>query len=192
MTLPTNAIAIFASGTGSNALALIDYAQKINSPISCLICDNPQAPIVKANIDIPIYVVPFDRNKSEHEKTIEQILAKHQVNWIFLAGYMRILSREFIQKFSDKDRSRIINIHPSLLPQYKGLNAYERSYMNNDSFSGVTIHYVDSGIDTGEIIFQGKFERKNEDKLEDFINRGKKLEHLLYPKILERITNHNY
>ena len=192
MTSLTNGIAIFASDTGSNALALIDYAQKINAPIRCLICDNPNAAIIKADINIPIIVIPYGESKKEHEAKIMEALNKYEVEWIFLAGYMRILSKDFIDHFSNNNHSRIINIHPSLLPHYKGLNAYEKSFFNDDQFSGVTIHYVDAGIDTGEIILQGRFDRDKNDKLDDYIHRGKSLEHILYPQVLERVTRFNY
>lgn len=192
VTSQTKSIAIFASGTGTNALALIKAAKKYKAPIKCLICDHPDAQITKENIDIPIYVIPFEKDKKNHEKKILEVLSQYQINWIFLAGYMRILSSEFINHFSKENTRRIINIHPSLLPKYKGLNAYERSFNNNDNFSGITIHFVDSGIDTGEIIYQGKFERKVGDNLDDFIKRGKELEHILYPQILERVTKLSY
>ena len=191
MISPSN-IAIFASGNGSNAEKLIKKAKDLNYQISCLICDNPKAGILKKNLQIPVHIIPYDSSKNAHENEILNTLRKYQVNWIFLAGYMRILSKNFIDEFSYKDQTQIINIHPSLLPKYRGLNAYEKSYYNGDMESGITIHYVDSGIDTGNIILQGKFKRKENDNLSDFIQRGQELEHTLYPKILERVIKYNY
>lgn len=192
----TKNIAIFASGNGSNAIELIKHAKKLNFTIACLICDNPHAGILKKEIPIPIHLIEKTKSKKEHEREILKTLERYQVNWIFLAGYMRILSEDFIAKFTHKHpthaHSRIINIHPSLLPKYQGLHAYERSFANNDQFGGITIHYVDAGIDTGEMILQGKFERKNEDTITDYIKRGQELEHGLYPKILERVIKYDY
>ena len=187
-----NSIAIFASGNGSNAIKLIECAQSNNKEIACLISDNPNANILKVKLDIPVHLIPYNHSKTKHEEEILKVLKQYDVNWIFLAGYMRILSANFIQRFTHKNKSQIINIHPSLLPKYQGLNAYERSYQNQDQYSGITIHYVDAGIDTGEIIIQGKFERTKADSLQDFIQKGLKLEHTLYPQILMRVFKYNY
>lgn len=181
-----NNIAIFASGTGSNAKVLIDQGLKHGLSITHLICDNPKAQVLKEELPITKQLIPFTGSKMIHEDQILNFLKLKNIKRIFLAGYMRLFSKKFIQEFNayvgyDKG---IINIHPSLLPKYPGLNSYERFYASNDSFSGVSVHYVDSGMDTGELILQAKLERNENEDIQDFIQRGKSLEHSIYPKVM--------
>lgn len=201
MTLQNNNIniAIFASGSGSNAQALIEKAHLLGKQISCLITDQIAAGVIQKaqQLDTPVYVIPFTRSKDHsypedkklHEKKILDILKERKVNWIFLAGYMRILSQSFLQEFYNNQTHKynVINIHPSLLPAFPGKQAYKDAYETNVKESGITVHFVDDGIDTGPIIAQEKFSRKESDSLEDFSSRGLALEHKLYPHILEQL-----
>lgn len=202
MTDQSKNIAIFASGNGTNAINILDCAKEelFNSTIKCLITDKKDAGIiVKINThpvykNIPIYTIPFVKKigeshpvaKARHEVEIKEILDSHHVNWIALAGYMKILSAKFLKCYFDESfqKNRVINIHPSLLPKYPGKDAYEQAFNSGDEVSGVTIHHVDSGIDTGPIILQKTFKRKKEDTFEDFKNRGLSLEYQIYREAL--------
>lgn len=181
-----NNIAIFASGTGSNAQELIKVGLKHKLPLTHLICDNPKAEILKISLPITKQLIPFSGSKETHEQLILNFLKENNIKKIFLAGYMRLFSKNFIKSFNEYlgHAKGIINIHPSLLPKYPGLNSYERFYKSDEPFSGVSIHYVDSGMDTGELILQAKLERKKNEKLDDFIQRGKSLEHNIYPEVM--------
>jgi len=188
-------ICIFASGNGTNAINLICEAKKYNHiKVVGLLCDNSSADILEKikPFDIPAFVVAFKGNKVAHEKEILGIISNLNIHWIFLAGYMRILSADFINQFKlTNDRSRIINIHPSLLPAFKGKDAYRRAFDSKVSKSGVTIHMVDSGVDSGEVILQKEFYRLNSDSFDDFKNRGMQLEYLLYPQVLRMIAHNS-
>ncbi len=188
-------IALMASGSGTNALNLIEAAKKFpNVRIACLIVDTLDSPLpdavrVKYPM-LPVYrILPMGGLKGidrrvDHEKRVLHTLTNHEVNYIFLAGYMRILGHLLLDTF----RNRIVNIHPSLLPLYPGVESYKRAFEDKVSESGVTIHLVDAGVDTGPIIMQEKFPRLETDTLADFIQRGKDIEWKLYPKILEKLN----
>jgi phosphoribosylglycinamide formyltransferase 1 len=189
-------LAIFASGAGSNALNLLKHAQGLAGlKISCIMVDTatsrlpeqlasqyPALPVLRMLPDMSI--APAQR-KLEFEKRMLQVLREHHIDWILLAGYMRLIGPTLLQQFPQ----RIINIHPSLLPQYPGLNAYERAYADGVTTSGVTIHLVDAGLDSGPVILQRSFSRLPGDTLEQFIQKGKALEWELYPEILNRLNN---
>jgi phosphoribosylglycinamide formyltransferase-1 len=188
-------IALMASGAGTNALNLIEAAKQYrNVRIACLIVDTLESQLPDTVREkypmLPVYrILPMrglkgqDR-KSDHEKRILETLTNHEVNYIFLAGYMRILGPLLLDTF----RNRIVNIHPSLLPLYPGVESYKRAFEDKVPESGITIHLVDAGIDTGPVILQGRFPRLETDTLADFIQRGKDLEWKLYPKILEKLN----
>lgn len=188
-------IAIFASGAGSNASKLIEKASELNNiTIATLITDQEDAGIINyCQSTGQTYQVISKKNLSreEHEYQIIKALRPLKIDLILLAGYMRLLSKEFIHLFShpQEKHSRIINIHPSLLPKYPGLSAYEQAFTHESTFSGITIHYVDTGMDTGEIILQNKFYKHPQDSLVDFKSRGLKLEHQMYPYLLEVMAN---
>ena len=185
-------IAIFASGTGSNAKVLLEKAKYLsNISIITIVTDKKDAGVINIakKMNTPHQIIEKNHiSQKEHEKKILDYCKKLQIEWIFLAGYMRILSPDFIQQYQTNNTSRIINIHPSLLPAYKGLNAFERAYNDQVPKSGITVHFVNEQIDAGEIIVQESFERSNTDLLEDFIRKGQKIEHKLYPKVLEKLN----
>lgn len=181
-------IAIMASGNGSNAQALIDKAQSLaNIEIAAIISDHDKSYVVKRAelTKTPCIVAEKTGTQDEHEDIILNILKDLNIDWIFLAGYMRILSEDFVEKYPNK----IINIHPSLLPFFPGKNSYEDAFEAKLPKSGITIHYVDEGVDSGEIIIQESFERLEEDTIEDFKARGLEVEHRLYPQILEWVND---
>ncbi len=187
--------AIFASGNGSNACKLLEHEHQLNNiRFSLIFTDNPNAGVIKVaqKFNKPIVVIEKKYySKAEHERIILDYMKDFKITWILLAGYMRILSPHFIDFFHDTslNQSRIINIHPSKLPKFKGKNAYEQAFNSLENESGITIHFVDKGVDTGKLLLQESFEKYEEDDLNSFKTRGLKVEHALYPKFLTILDN---
>ena len=170
--------AIFISGTGSNLKSLIKFSKLKNSPIiiKMIIANNYKAKGLQyANI-YKIKKKVFDFKNTLSEKKVINELKKDDINLICLAGFMKILSKSFIKNFKGK----IINIHPSLLPKYKGLNTHERAIKNKDKYSGCTVHFVNSRLDSGEIIDQKKVKIKKLDTPKTLAKRILIEEHKLY------------
>jgi len=178
--------AVFISGTGTNLKNLINFSHKINSPISIkiIISNNKKAKGLKYSNQYKIKkkIINFKNHKFA-EKKILKILFKEKINFICLAGFMKILSKNFINKFKGK----IINIHPSLLPKYKGLNTHARALQNKDKFSGCTVHFVNSKLDSGKIIMQEKVKITKKDTLFSLKRKVLKKEHKLYPAAIKKI-----
>ena len=178
-------IVVFASGRGSNAEALYKNAEAYGYGISAIITDNPEAGIIeKANSwSLTVHIVKKEKNeiRESHEAKILTLLKKIDFHLIVLAGYERLLSSTFIQSFA---RNSIVNIHPSMLPEYPGLRSYERAFEDCKTSSGISIHFVDEGMDTGEIIRQERFSRLDSDSMDSFKTRGLSLEHKLYPEVV--------
>ncbi|MDC2987708.1 phosphoribosylglycinamide formyltransferase [Candidatus Pelagibacter sp.] len=178
--------AVFISGTGSNLKSLIKFSKKKKSPISIdlIISNNPKAKGLKFgkinNIRRKVY--NFKR-KYKIENQILSDLKKHKVKMICLAGFMEILSRNFITKFKGK----ILNIHPSLLPKYKGLNTHQRALDNNEKYSGCTVHFVNSKLDSGKIILQKKVKISKNDTKNSLARKVLAQEHKLYPRSILKI-----
>jgi len=180
--------AVFISGTGSNLKSLIQFTKKKNSPISIelIISDNPKAKGLKFGKNSKILNKVFNfKNKIIAEKKIISEINNKKIKLICLAGFMRILSKNFIKRFKGK----ILNIHPSLLPKYKGLNTHKRVLSNNEKYSGCTVHFVNSRLDSGKIILQKKVKIN---KGETAVSLAKKIliqEHKLYPKAISKVFN---
>ena len=177
--------AVFISGRGSNLNNLIKFSKTKKSPIIIdLVVSNKKAFGLKyANqYKIKKKIIDFKKNKIA-EKNCLIILNKRNIEFICLAGFMKILSNNFIKKFKGK----IINIHPSLLPKYKGLNTYQRAIDNKDKYSGCTVHYVNVKLDSGKIILQKKVRIFKKDTAQILAKRILKQEHLLYPRALKKI-----
>ena len=147
--------AVFISGRGSNLKSLIKFSKSKKSPISIdlIISDNLKAEGLKFGkmFKIKKKILNY-KNKTLAEKKIILEIRKSKIKLICLAGFMRILSKNFIKKFKGK----ILNIHPSLLPKYKGLNTHNRAIQNKDKHSGATVHIVNNKLDSGKIILQKK------------------------------------
>ena len=178
--------AIFISGNGSNMKNLIKFSKTKNSPIivDFVLSSNKKANgithVKKNKINFKI----FDfKQRDNDEKKILDILEKRKIQLICLAGFLKILSRNFIKKFKGK----ILNIHPSLLPKYKGLNTHERVILNNEKFSGCTVHIVNARLDSGKIILQKQVKINKKDNSETLSKKILKQEHLLYPKALKKM-----
>ena len=180
--------AVFISGTGSNLKKLIKFSYKKKSPISIklVISNNKNANGLKyANRKrIEKKIINFIKPK-ESEKKILALLNKRQIKFICLAGFMKILSNKFIKKFNGK----IVNIHPSLLPKYKGLNTHRKVIENNEKFSGCTVHYVTAQLDSGKIILQKQVKITKTDTEKTLKIKILKEEHKLYPKAIKKIFN---
>ena len=147
--------AVFISGKGSNLQNLIKFSKTKKSPISIklIVSNKKKAPGLKYANKFKIKKVIFNfTNQKFAEKKILNSLKKNKINFICLAGFMKILSKNFLKKFCGK----IINIHPSLLPKYKGLNTHKRAIKNKDKFAGCSVHYVTAKLDSGKIIMRKK------------------------------------
>ncbi len=180
--------AVFISGTGSNLKNLIKFSIKKKSPISInlVVSSNKHAKGLKYADNKKIHKVVFNFLKQKKtEKKILNILFKKEIKLICLAGFMKILSKNFIKKFNGK----ILNIHPSLLPKYKGLNTHERALINNEKFSGCTVHYVSNQLDSGKIILQKKIKIKKNESIFTLKNKILKEEHKLYPKAIKKVLS---
>ena len=180
--------AVFISGKGSNLENLIKFSKKKISPISInlIISNTSYAKGLRYSkkYNIQKKVILF-KNKKLAEKKIFKILFKKNINLICLAGFMKILSKNFIKKFKGK----IINIHPSLLPKYKGLNTHKKAIENNDKYAGCSVHFVTAKIDSGKIIMQKKVRIKKNDTIYSLSKKVQKKEHLLYPAAIKKIYN---
>ncbi|MDB2341323.1 phosphoribosylglycinamide formyltransferase [Candidatus Pelagibacter bacterium] len=180
--------AVFISGTGSNLKNIIKFSKIKKSPISInLIISNTRfAKGLKYAEQFEIKKKIFNfNNYNKDEKKILILLKKEKIEFICLAGYMKILSAGFIKKFGKK----IINIHPSLLPKYKGLNTHSRAIKNKDKLAGCTVHYVASKLDSGKIILQKKVKISARDNPTSLKKKVLKQEHKLYPAAIMKIFN---
>ena len=178
--------AVFISGTGSNLKSLIQFTKKKNSPISIelIISDNPKAKGLKFGKNFKILNKVFNyKNKIIAEKKIISEINNKKIKLICLAGFMRILSKNFIKRFKGK----ILNIHPSLLPKYKGLNTHKRVLSNNEKYSGCTVHFVNSRLDSGKIILQKKVKISKFDTSKSLAKKILIQEHKMYPKAIRKV-----
>jgi len=180
--------AVFISGKGSNLKNLIKFSKFKNSPIKIdlVISNNKYAKGLRhaSKNKIEKKIFNFNNTKNAEKKSLK-ILLKKKIKLICLAGFMKILSKNFTKGF----RGKIINIHPSLLPKYKGLNTHKRAIKNKESFSGCTVHYVNSKLDSGKIILQKKVKIKKNDTVHSLQKRILKEEYKIYPKAISKILN---
>ncbi|MDC3028695.1 phosphoribosylglycinamide formyltransferase [Candidatus Pelagibacter sp.] len=180
--------AVFISGTGSNLLNLIKFSKTKKSPISInlIISNNPSSKGLRFS---KIYKIKKNicnfKKKTIAEKKLLKILKKEEISLICLAGFMKILSKNFIKNF----RGKILNIHPSLLPKYKGLNTHERVLENKEKYTGCTVHYVSPKLDSGKIILQKKVRIDKNDTPKLLTKKVLIQEHKLYAKSILKIFN---
>ena len=181
-------LAVFISGTGSNLKNLIKHSllKKSSFRIELIISNNSKAKGLNfaKKYKIKKKIVNY-RNNKYVEKEILNTVRKYKIELICLAGFMKILSENFIKKFKGK----IINIHPSLLPKYKGLNTHKRAIENKDKFSGCTVHLVNSRLDSGKIILQKKIRISKFENEKSLENKILKIEHDLYPAAIEKFLS---
>ena len=180
--------AVFISGTGSNLKSLIKFSKTSISPISInfVISNNSKAKGLNYAKIYKIKKKVFSfKNKKKSEIKLLSILKKNNINMICLAGFMKILSKNFIKKFKGK----ILNIHPSLLPKYKGLNTHQRVLNNKEKYSGCTVHFVNARLDSGKIILQKKVKISKKDTESSLAKKILAQEHQLYPKAILKVFN---
>ena len=181
-------IAVFISGNGTNLKNLIKFSRKKNSKfiIKLIISNKSSAKGLSYAKKFGIYKKIIDyRNIKIAEKIILNELIKNKIKLVCLAGFMKILTSNFIKKFNGK----ILNIHPSLLPKYKGLNTHQRALENKDKYSGCTVHFVNSKLDSGKIILQKKVKIFKNETVKTLSKKILAQEHRLYPKAILKIFN---
>ena len=177
---------VFISGRGSNLKSIVKNSRKKNFPakIELVISNNPKAKgllYAKKN-KIPCKILKFENRKIFELKALKE-LKKRKIKLICLAGFMKILSKNFIKSFKHK----ILNIHPSLLPKYKGLNTHERVINNKEKFSGCTVHLVSEKLDSGKIIIQKRVKVSSNDSPISLSKKIVKVEHQIYPLAIKKI-----
>ena len=180
---------IFISGHGTNLKFLIENSRYQNFPIniSLVICNNIKAKgILHAKKNSIPYLI-INTKKRYFENIILKKIKKYDVSLICLAGYMEIVSKNFLVRY----RKKIINIHPSLLPKYKGLDTFERVIRNNEVKTGCTVHYVNKKLDSGKLIVQKSFFINKEDKASDLKIKTQKLEYKAFPEAIIKIFRYN-
>lgn len=182
-------LAVFASGTGSNYMAIYQAIQQgdLQADLALLVSDQPRATVIdKAKRHgTPTYIFEPDQyqTKAAFELTILEQLHLHKVDWIVLAGYMRLIGSTLLQAYP----RRIMNIHPSLLPAFPGLDAIGQAFKAGVKITGVTIHYVDEGMDTGEIIAQEAVSVPKSGSKQDLQKQIQSVEHRLYPSVIQQL-----
>tara|TARA_A100001035_G_scaffold86640_1_gene67284 strand:- start:9 stop:656 length:648 start_codon:yes stop_codon:yes gene_type:complete len=182
-------LAVLLSGNGTNFQAIVDSIDngKLKATIKIVISNNKDAFGLKRAENHNIKNLFLDHKDFEDRKSFDhkliELIKKENVDFIILAGFMRILGSDFVKNFPGK----IINIHPSLLPKYPGLNTHKKVLENKDKEHGVTVHLVDEGLDSGPIIGYIKIKVDDKEKENDLINKIHKIEHFIYPKILSEL-----
>ena len=181
-------IAVFISGKGSNLLSIIKKSLTKESlfKVSLVLSNkkNVKGLLIAKKYNIKTLVSDFTKSNSKERKVID-ILKKNQIKLVCLAGFMKILSNNFITLFKGK----IINIHPSLLPKYKGLNTHEKVIKNKDTYTGCTVHFVTKKLDSGKIILKKKIRVKKNDNKISIQKRVLKIEHETYPKAIVKVLS---
>jgi len=180
-------IAVFASGSGTNLQAIINAVKRryIKARIALVVCDNPGAYALtradKAGINTFILLKSGYKSREEYDKRVIKELEKENIGLVVLAGFMRLLSSAFVNKY----RNRILNIHPALLPSFKGTHGIKDALEYGVKLTGPTVHFVDEGLDSGPIIIQSSVAVKDTDTEETLAKRIHKQEHIIYPKAIK-------
>jgi len=182
-------IAIFASGSGSNAQKIMEHFKKhTDAEVSIVLTNNPEAYVLQRadNFEIPTHI--FDKHEFYQSNEVLDLLKNLNIDIIVLAGFLWLIPDTILANYP----KRIINIHPALLPKYGGKGMYgdrvhKQVLENGDEESGITIHYVNEDFDTGEIIYQARFKIEKNDDLELVKFKGQQLEHQYFPKIIEQV-----
>ena len=183
-------VSVFISGRGTNLKSLINFSKRKSSSIKIvlIITNNKNAKgiyFAKKNKIKSLFINYKNKNNAESKILIN--LKNYNINFICLAGFMKILSKKIINIY----KNRILNIHPSLLPKYKGLNTHKRVIKNKEKFTGCTVHLVNSKLDSGKIILQKKVRVLKKDNENSLFKRVLKIENLIYPKAIKKFINSN-
>lgn len=180
-------VAVFASGTGTNFEAMMASRER-EFDVVMLICDQPKAHVIGLAASFGVETVVLEpkqyATKTDYEQAISAKLKRANVQWIVLAGYMRIIGETLLKEYPGK----ILNVHPSLLPSFPGKDAVGQALAAGVKVSGVTIHYVDEGVDTGPIIAQEPVTVFPKDTPETLQGRIQQVEHVLYTKVINEVT----
>ncbi len=185
--MPPLKLVVLISGSGSNLQAIIDAIEHggLNARIMAVVSNRPDAYGLERARRHGIATVALDHTTFASRELFDQALAdsidRYQPDLLVLAGYMRILSAQFIDHFFP----RMLNIHPSLLPRYQGLNTHQRALDNGDAEHGISIHVVTPELDAGPVILQGRFAIEVDDTAESLQQKGHQLEHRMYPQVLQ-------
>lgn len=179
-------VAVFASGTGSNFEAIMNVSD-LPCDVALLVCDKPNAVVIKkaenAGIETFVFEAKKYEQKADYEAEIVSELQRRDIEWIFLAGYMRLAGTTLLQAYEGK----IINIHPSLLPAFPGKDAIGQAFEAGLEETGVTVHFIDEGMDTGPIIKQEVVPVLRDDTKETLQIRIQEVEHRLYPLVIKEL-----
>ena len=184
-------LVVIISGNGSNLQSIIDAVEngQIDARISLVVSNNPDAYGLVRAANHGIAHVIIDHRQFEDRISFDQALLEmvnpHQPDFVVLAGFMRILGKDFIRAY----KNRILNIHPSILPAYKGLNTHRRALENGECEHGVSIHIVTAELDDGPVLLRGRFPVEAGDSIEDLQQKGHALEHKMFPQLLEWLCN---
>lgn len=179
-----NKMAVLISGRGTNLAALLEHKQKgdLFAEIAFVGSDNPEAKglEIASSAGVETLLLPYERGKVFAENCLIEALEEHEVEWLVLAGFMRILSSRFVERFY----GRIVNIHPALLPAFPGAHGIEEAWDYGVKVTGVTVHLVDAGVDSGPILAQEPVRVRDDDTLETLEERIHRTEHELYWRTL--------
>ncbi len=184
-------LAIFVSGSGTNMENLVRRIRegKLSCEAALVVCDNPEAGAIKRAKRLGVEVALVDREKFSDKKTFEaeiiRRLEEKKIDYIALAGFMRILSPEFVRRFE----GRIVNVHPALLPAFPGARAIRDAFEAKVKETGVTVHFVDAGVDTGPVILQEKVKVNPSDTFESLEARIHEVEYQIYPKGIQMVLD---
>ncbi len=185
-------LAIFASGRGSNAVAIIKATQAEDFPaeVAIVLSDNPDAPVLDKARALGVKTIWLDPGPKrtflipEVEEKWVEVLKEHEVNYVLLAGFMRVLKKTLLDAFA----GRILNIHPALLPSFKGLDAQRQAWEYGVKYSGATVHFVDDSLDAGPIIIQEPVKVEDDDTPESLAARILEAEHRIYPEAVRLLA----
>ncbi len=184
-------IVVLISGEGSNLQAIIDQVQnhKLNLKIACVISNKENAfglaRAQRAEIETQTMSHKDYGSREDYDKALAKVIDRYTPDLIVLAGFMRILSAEFVRIYMGK----LINIHPSLLPKYQGLNTHQRAIEAGENFHGASVHFVTPGLDSGPVLLQGRVQVIENDNAEELAKRVHIIEHQIYPMAIEWIVN---
>ncbi|GAC44089.1 phosphoribosylglycinamide formyltransferase [Paenibacillus popilliae] len=187
-------IAVFASGSGSNfqALAEASRAGQLGGEVALIVCDKPGARVLERARDAGVPAAVFEpkryESRGDYERDVLRMLSRHSVQWIALAGYIRLVTPVLLEAYE----GRILNIHPSLLPSFPGLNAVRQALDYGVKVTGVTVHQVDAGMDTGLIVGQEAVAIATDDTFESLLAKIQAVEHRIYPQVLRSLLTGPY
>lgn len=179
-------IAVFCSGNGSNLQAIINAVRRgyIKADLKLVVCDNPGAHALvrakKAGVKTYVQTKGRFKNREEYDRAVIKRLEEEKIDLVVLAGFMRLLGADFVKKY----RGRILNIHPALLPSFKGAHGIKDALSYGVKVTGVTVHFVNEELDAGPVIIQEAVEIKDNDTEETLTQRIHKKEHMIYPKAI--------